>query len=84
MLTSTPTSTLTSTLTSTHWGVYNVAVKDGVVTGVTPFERDPDPSPIGNSLPGAVQGPMRVRHPAVRKSYLEHGTSSASRRSTRR
>ena len=67
-------------LTSTHWGVYDIAVKDGKVTGVTPFERDPDPSPIGHSIPGAVQGPMRVRHPAVRKSYLEHGTSPASRR----
>ena len=54
-------------LTSTHWGVYDIAVKDGKVTGVTPFERDPDPSPIGHSIPGAVQGPMRVRHPAVQK-----------------
>ena len=64
-------------LTSTHWGVYDIAVKDGVITGVTPFDRDPDPSPIGNSLPGAVQGPMRVRHPAVRKSYLEGGPGAA-------
>ena len=52
-------------LTSTHWGVYDVIVKDGIITGVTPFDRDPDPSPIGNALPGAVQGPLRVRHPAV-------------------
>ena len=64
-------------LTSTHWGVYDVAVKDGVITGLTPFEHDPDPSPIGNSLPGAVTGPMRVRHPAIRKSYLEGGPGAA-------
>ncbi len=64
-------------LTSTHWGVYDVAVKDGVITGVTPFDRDPDPSPIGNALPGAVQGPMRVRHPAIRKCYLEGGAGAA-------
>ena len=64
-------------LTSTHWGVYDVTVKDGVITGVTPFDRDPDPSPIGNSLPGAVTGPLRVRHPAVRKSYLEGGAGAA-------
>ena len=64
-------------LTSTHWGVYDVTVQDGVITGVTPFDRDPDPSPIGNSLPGAVQGPLRVRHPAVRKSYLEGGAGAA-------
>ena len=64
-------------LTSTHWGVYDVAVKDGIITGITPFDRDPDPSPIGNALPGAVQGAMRVRHPAVRKSYLEGGFGTA-------
>ncbi len=64
-------------LTSTHWGVYDIAVKDGQITGVTPFDRDPDPSPIGNALPGAVQGPLRVRHPAVRKSYLEGGPGAA-------
>ena len=64
-------------LTSTHWGVYDVAVKDGIVSSVTPFDRDPDPSPIGNALPGAIQGPMRVRHPAVRKSYLEGGPGTA-------
>ncbi len=64
-------------LTSTHWGVYDIAVKDGIITGITPFDRDPDPSPIGNALPGAVQGSMRVRHPAVRKSYLEGGPGAA-------
>jgi biotin/methionine sulfoxide reductase len=64
-------------LTSTHWGVYDVAVKNGIITGVTPFDRDPDPSPIGDALPGAVQGPLRVRHPAVRKSYLDGGAGAA-------
>jgi biotin/methionine sulfoxide reductase len=60
-------------LTSTHWGVYDVAVEDGRIVGITPFDRDPDPSPIGQSLPAAVTSPTRIRRPAVRKSYLEHG-----------
>jgi biotin/methionine sulfoxide reductase len=66
-------------LTSTHWGVYDVTVKDGEVTRVAPFDRDPDPSPIGQSLIGTVTGPTRVRRPAIRKSYLEGGPGAASR-----
>jgi len=63
-------------LTSTHWGVYDITAVDGKITQITPFERDPDPSPIGQSLT-AVSGPIRVRHPAVRKSYLEVGPGAA-------
>jgi len=64
-------------LTSTHWGVYDVTVENGEVTRVTPFDKDPDPSPIGLSLCGTVTGPMRVRRPAVRKSWLEGGAGAA-------
>ena len=64
-------------LTSTHWGVYDVTVEAGEVTRVTPFEKDPDPSPIGQSLIGTVTGPVRIRRPAVRKSWLEGGPGSA-------
>ena len=63
-------------LTSTHWGVYDITTKDGEITRVAPFDRDPDPSPIGQSL-HAITGPVRVRHPAVRKSYLEGGPGAA-------
>ena len=63
-------------LTSTHWGVYDVTVENGEIAKVTPFDRDPDPSPIGQSL-HAITGPVRVRHPAVRKSYLEGGPGTA-------
>jgi biotin/methionine sulfoxide reductase len=63
-------------LTSTHWGVYDITASNGEITKITPFERDPDPSPIGQSLT-AVTGPMRVRQPAVRKSYLEGGPGTA-------
>ena len=64
-------------LTSTHWGVYDVTVKDGAIARVTPFDKDPDPSPIGQSLCGTITGPLRVRRPAVRKSYLEGGPGAA-------
>ncbi|MBM3340973.1 MAG: Asp-tRNA(Asn)/Glu-tRNA(Gln) amidotransferase GatCAB subunit C [Betaproteobacteria bacterium] len=62
-------------LTSTHWGVYDITTENGAITSIKPFERDPDPSPIGESL-RAITGPVRVRHPAVRKSYLEGGPGS--------
>jgi len=64
-------------LTSTHWGVYDVAVEEGRIVGIEPFEHDPDPSPIGQSLPAAVTGPTRIRRPAVRKSYREQGPGAA-------
>ncbi len=67
-------------LTSTHWGVYDVAVEEGRIVGITPFDKDPDPSPIGQSLPAAVTSPTRIRRPAIRKSYLERGPGAAPER----
>lgn len=64
-------------LTSTHWGVYDVTVENGSITGIAPFSKDPDPSPIGQSLPDAVASPSRIRRPAVRKSYLDRGCGAA-------
>ncbi|HUP96220.1 MAG TPA: molybdopterin-dependent oxidoreductase [Burkholderiales bacterium] len=60
-------------LTSTHWGVYDVVVERGDIARIVPFDKDPDPSPIGQSLLGTVTGPVRIRRPAVRRSYLESG-----------
>ena len=65
-------------LTSTHWGVYDVVAERGEIVRVVPFDRDPDPSPIGQSLVGTVTGPLRVRRPAVRRCYLERGPGGAS------
>jgi len=67
-------------LTSTHWGVYDITVENGKVTRVAPFDRDPDPSPIGLSLRDTVTGPTRVRFPSVRRSYLENGPGAATER----
>ncbi|WP_049644236.1 molybdopterin-dependent oxidoreductase [Candidatus Rhodobacter oscarellae] len=64
-------------LTSSHWGTYRVEVQDGRVTGMRPFERDPDPSPIGPALVDLLDDPMRIKAPMVRKSWLEGGPGTA-------
>jgi biotin/methionine sulfoxide reductase len=63
----------TPLLTSTHWGVYEVEVDAGRVTQLKPFAHDPDPSPIGKSMPSALTSPARILRPAIRKTYLERG-----------
>src|SRR5690348_8142180 len=67
-------------LTSTHWGSYRVEVRNGRLVGVQPVPWDRHPSPIGQSLPGAVHGPSRVRRPAVRAGFLDQGAASRERR----
>ena len=57
--------------TATQWGVYDVEVSEGRITAVTPLAIDPDPSPIGQALVDTTQGPLRIRKPAIRKSWLE-------------
>jgi len=59
-----------------HWGTYRVATADGVLKSVEPVEWDRNPSEIGQSLVGSVDGPSRVRRPAVRLGYLQHGATS--------
>ncbi len=65
-------------LTSMHWGVYEVEVEDGRIARLKPFAHDPEPSPIGYSVPAALNSPTRVLRPSVRKSYLEHGPGAAT------
>ena len=65
-------------LTVTHWGAYDVTADGGRVTNVTPFPRDPDPSPIGRSLQAADE--CRVARPSVRRSWLEGGPGSGNER----
>jgi len=67
-------------LTSTHWGVYEVEVEAGRVSRLKPFAHDPEPSPIGQSIPAALHSPTRVLRPSVRKSYLDHGPGAATDR----
>lgn len=57
--------------TSTHWGAFDIHVKDDLITEVTPYERDPEPSAIGRSLAESVDHPVRIKQPMVRQGWLE-------------
>ncbi len=74
-----------SSYTACHWGIYEVRPDDAGGVKLTGFARDPAPSPIGLSMPQAVTGPLRVRQPSVRQSWLDamRGRSSDTRRDRR-
>lgn len=57
--------------TSLHWGAYRPQVVDGRLQAMEPVSWDADPSPIGASIPGAIDSATRIRRPAVRRSFLE-------------
>ncbi len=62
------------TLTAAHWGVYEVEYdENGKATRLHPFSKDPDPSPIGLHMLSDEVTRLRVRRPAVRKSWLDKG-----------
>ena len=66
------------TLTAAHWGVYEVEYDDnGKAMRLHPFSKDPDPSPIGLHMLSDEVTRLRVRRPAVRKSWLENGPGAA-------
>lgn len=65
------------TLTSTHWGTYRVHTEDGRVTALKGFEKDDDPSPIGQGIVDVLDGPLRIKKPMVRRGWLEHGPGHA-------
>jgi len=68
------------TYTAAHWGVYEVDTPDaqgrvGEAPGprLRPFSRDPDPSAIGLDQLDSSVTRLRIRRPAVRRSWLERG-----------
>jgi biotin/methionine sulfoxide reductase len=73
METTAPGSTFTHTA---HWGAFNAVVQDGRLVGVKPFEGDPDPSPLLETIPSAIYHETRIAQPMVRKGYLERGIDS--------
>ena len=58
---------------TSHWGAFTAEVQDGKLVGVTPFEKDSDPSIFLKSIPDAVHSEARIAGPVVRKGWLENG-----------
>lgn len=56
---------------ASHWGAFSAEVENGVLVDAKPFARDPEPSPILRSIPGAVTDRSRVLRPAFRTGWLE-------------
>ena len=61
-------------LTLTNWGAYEVETDGEEITAVHPFAKDPDPSPIGQSLKAVRKS--RVARPAIRESWFRNGPGS--------
>ncbi len=61
-------------LTLTNWGAYEVETDGHDITAVHPFAKDPDPSPIGQSMKAVRQS--RVMRPAIRESWFRDGPGS--------
>ena len=55
-----------------HWGAFS-ARWDGQALQVRPHPDDPDPNPLIDNLPAAVQHRARVAQPMVRRGWLERG-----------
>lgn len=64
------------TYTSAHWGIREVQ-QDGRGLHLRSFEGDADPTPIGLDQHGDRVEAIRVRRPAVRKSWLEKGPGAS-------
>ncbi|ERK16252.1 Trimethylamine-N-oxide reductase (Cytochrome c) [Pantoea sp. AS-PWVM4] len=67
-------------LTSTHWGIYELHIENSALVAVKPWAEDPEPSPIGQSLPGAIDGPVRIARPLIRKGWLDKTSREATPR----
>jgi biotin/methionine sulfoxide reductase len=62
--------------TASHWGIYEVGETQGGPK-LTPYRGDSDPSPIGlHQLDDSLMR-LRVRRPAIRRSWLRHGPGAA-------
>ena len=59
------------TPTCSHWGNYLVETDGEAITAIYPYEEDPNPSPIGQSMLNALDKDARIPQPMVREGYLE-------------
>ena len=54
-----------------HWGAYTAVVEDGRLIACESFALNPAPSPMLSAIPAMVYSPLRIKRPAVRKSWLK-------------
>ncbi|MGW6059230.1 molybdopterin-dependent oxidoreductase [Streptomyces sp. NPDC055189] len=59
--------------TTSHWGAYGVRTAADGSLDLRPHPQDPSPSPLLGNVAGALRHPTRVKRPAVRRGWLEHG-----------
>ncbi|MFG1201424.1 molybdopterin-dependent oxidoreductase [Xanthobacter aminoxidans] len=62
--------------TAAHWGIYEVA-ETPKGPRLQPFREDPDASPIGLHQLAPELMALRVKRPAIRRSWLEGGPGAA-------
>ncbi|HAC34995.1 MAG TPA: Asp-tRNA(Asn)/Glu-tRNA(Gln) amidotransferase GatCAB subunit C [Gammaproteobacteria bacterium] len=67
-------------ITGAHWGVFHAQTAGQRVVGARPFDLDPQPSAMLAATADLAHSPLRIKKPAVRKSYLQHGPGSATDR----
>ncbi len=58
---------------SSHWGAFQAHVRNGRMVGFEPFGKDPEPSPILESIQSTVYDESRVSRPMIRAGWLERG-----------
>jgi biotin/methionine sulfoxide reductase len=64
---------------SSHWGAFT-AERRGENLIIEPFSKDPDPSPILQNIPAALNHPARLSRPLVRRGWLADGPGPDARR----
>lgn len=59
-----------------HWGAYSILVENNEIVGIEPFEHDPAPSPIIDSVREWARSDRRITQPMVRAGWLENREKS--------
>lgn len=59
-----------------HWGAYTLLVEGDSIVGLEPFEHDPEPSVILESVAHWATSDRRITHPLVREGWLKRRESS--------
>lgn len=61
------------TMSGGHFGVFRGRVENGRLVEVTPWEKDPHPTPMLQGMMDSIYSPSRIKYPMVRRAWLEKG-----------